>query len=90
MLMPITSRTQAALRLITEHELHVTTAARLMKLDRRTLLRMVKNARQKAALAKARTETFSGSTEVRDLAPRSTKDDNRATASIYLPENPPA
>ena len=90
MLIPTDNRTQAALRLITEHEFHVTTAARIMKLDRRTLTRMVKSARQKAASVRARTETFSGSTEVRDLAPRSTQDDNRVTTSIYLPENPPA
>lgn len=82
MLLPTENRTQAALRLITKHELGVTTAARIMKLDRRTLTRMVKDARQSAALAMARTDAFSGSTKVSDLAPCITKDDNRDTVSI--------
>lgn len=76
MLMPTENRTRAALRLITEHDLPVTTAARLMKLDRRTLTRMVNDARQGAETVTVRTEAFSDSTEVSDL--------------IYLPENPPA
>lgn len=76
MLMPTENRTRAALRLITEHGLPLTTAARIMKLDRRTLTRMVKDARQGAAAAMVRTEAFADSTEVNDL--------------VYLPENPPA
>ncbi len=67
MLLPTENRTQAALRLITEHDLPVTTAARVMKLDRRTLTRMVKDARHVSETTKARAERFASSTEVHDL-----------------------
>lgn len=76
MLSPVENRTQAALQMITEHELPVTTAARMFQLDRRTITRMVKTARQDAEAAKARSRAFASSTVVSNL--------------IYLPENPPA
>jgi len=80
MLTPPENRTQAALRLITEHDLPVTAAARFMKLDRRSLTRLVKDARTRERLLRIQTADFANRTEVRDVG----------ADLIFLPENPPA
>ena len=67
LLAPADSKIRATLRLITEHSIPLTTAARLMDADRQTVQKMVRNAREDAAAEKVRREKFALNTKVTDV-----------------------
>jgi hypothetical protein len=78
MLAPVDSKIRATLRLITEHQIPLTTAARVMGADRPSVLKMARKARVAAAGETARRELFARGTTVTD------------EPSNYSPKVPPA
>jgi hypothetical protein len=63
----IENKTQAALRLVVEHDLPVAQAARCLGIDLRNLRKLVPEARQAAQIEADRKIKFAASTQVQDL-----------------------
>ena len=62
------NKTQAALRLVIEHDLSVARAAELMEIDLRNLRRLMPEARHAAQLERARKINFAAGTQIHDLS----------------------
>lgn len=78
LLAPVDSKVRATLRLITDHEIPLTTAVRLMGADRPTVLKIARLARVDAARVVAQREQFVRGTTVTD------------ESANYPPKVPPA